>query len=214
MSSSIYDILVGMASNQAILREATKKAQPKIKKDFDNKVRKQMVQYYLDTYPPKKYKRIEPSPILLAYQTKSKRINDGTMVRVYVTDTGVDISPYYSSESKYHQGGGTDKWKIMTDIHELTGRQYMSQRYKLRKEYGKDNGEVQGSWILENFERGIHPTTNAWPVRKGVRKMKYTEVFRGNPLNAAERFADQYYHLDTPYQYILAELDKMWEQMF
>lgn len=214
MSDSLYDILMGMANNPTILREATKKAQPKIKKDYDKKVRKQMVQYYLDSYPKPKYKRIEPSPILLAYKTRTQRIEDGTKVSVWITDTDVDISKYYSSESHYHKDGGTGKWNIMTDIHSMTGRQYMLNIDELHDEYGDDNGQVQGSWILDNFEKGIHPTTNGWPRKKYSRKMKYIEVYRGSPLDAAETYADEYFNLDTSFQYILSELDKMWEAMF
>lgn len=212
MSGSIYDILVGMASNPETLRKATKAAQPKVRKDFDKKVRKGMVQYYLDSYEPSIYKRIEPSPIFLVYQTKTQRINDGTKINVWVTNTDVDISKYYSSNSYYHQGG--NGWESISEIHQYTGRQYFHARDVLRDDYGEDNGSVQGSWIIQNFEAGIHPRTNAWPLKKRVRKMKYDPIRVKSPLEAAEKYADQYFSLDTSYQYILSELDKMWKEMF
>ena len=212
MSDSLYSILMSMANNPATLRKATKRAQPKIKRDYDKNVRKKMVQYYLDSYPPESYKRLEPSPLFLAYKTRSVRINDGTAVDVWVTDTGIDIGSYYHSDSYYHQGGGS--WYSLSQIHSFTGKEYRANMEYAHNQFGKNNGTVEGSWILSNFEKGIHPTTNGWPRKKGVRKMRYIEKKKGSPLDMAEKYADNYFNLSTSYQYILSELDKMWNEMF
>ena len=213
MAESLYSILMGMANNPMVLREATKRARPKIKNDYDKNVRKKMIQYYLSSYTPNSYKRIEPSPLFLAYKTKSKLIHDGTMVEVAVTDTNIDISSFYESKSYYHQDGGS--WNSVSGIHNMTGKQYMLQIEDLRDEYGSDNGIVQGSWILENFEAGIHPRTNGWPRKRRSRKMMYMPLKdKRTPLDAAEMYADKYFNLDTSFQYILSELDKMWKKMF
>lgn len=229
MAESLYSILMNMANNPKVLREATKKAQPKIRKDYDKNVRKAMVQYYLDTYDPLSYKRQEPSPLFLAYKTKTKLVYGGTMVEVVVNDSGVDIGGYYNSNSYYHDGeddedmkqndsindDSRNKWKMVSGIHNMTGRQYMLDIADLRKEYGENNGVVQGSWILENFENGIHPRTNGWPRKKYSKKMVYRpKKIKPTPLQMAEKYADKYFDLDTSHQYILTELDKMWEQMF
>lgn len=213
MAESLYSILMNMANNPKVLREATKKAQPKIRKDYDKNVRKAMVQYYLDSYEPKSYKRIEPSPLFSAYKTKSKLIQGGTMVEVAVERTKVDIGDNYSSSSYYHQDGGA--WSSVSAIHNMTGKQYMMNIEDLRDQYGESNGIVQGSWVLENFEAGKHPRTNGWPRKKWSRRMNYIpKVDQNTPLEKAEIYADKYFNLDTSYQYILSELDQMWEQMF
>lgn len=213
MAESLYSILMNMANNPKVLREATKKAQPKIRKDYDKNVRKAMVQYYLDSYEPKSYKRIEPSPLFSAYKTKSKLVQGGTMVEVAVERTKVDIGDNYSSSSYYHQDG--DAWNSVSAIHNMTGKQYMMNIEDLRDQYGESNGVVQGSWVLENFEAGKHPRTNGWPRKKWSRRMNYIpKVDQNTPLEKAETYADKYFNLDTSYQYILSELDQMWEQMF
>jgi len=43
MADSLYSILMGMANNPMVLREATKKARPKIKRDYDKNVREKMI---------------------------------------------------------------------------------------------------------------------------------------------------------------------------
>ena len=213
MAESLYSILMSMANNPKVLREATKKAQPKIRKDYDKNVRKAMVQYYLDTYTPSLYKRQEPSPLFLAYKTKSKLVQGGTMVEITINESGVDIGSYYQSSSYYHQDGGD--WNSVSGIHSMTGRQYMLNIEDLRDEYRDGNGVVQGSWVLENFEAGIHPRTNGWPRKKYSKKMVYRpKKIKPTPLQMAEQYADKYFNLDTSYQYILSELDQMWEQMF
>lgn len=213
MADSLYSILMNMANNPKVLREATKKARPKIKADYDKNVRKKMIQFYLDTYTPSLYKRKKNSPLFLAYKTKSRLVEDGTMVEVQVNDSGVDLTGMYQSSSYYHQDG--DEWRSVSEIHNMTGKQYRLQMEDLRDEYGNSNGIVQGSWILENFEAGIHPRTNGWPRKKWSRKMKYDPLrIKPTPLQKAEEYADKYFNLDTSYQYILSELDKMWEQMF
>lgn len=213
MADSLYSILMNMANNPKVLREATKKARPKIKADYDKNVRKKMIQFYLDSYTPTMYKRKKNSPLFLAYKTKSKLVDDGTMVEVGVIDSGVDLTGMYESKSYYHQDG--DDWRSVSEIHNITGKQYRLQMENLRDEYGVDNGIVQGSWILENFESGIHPRTNGWPRKKWSRRMKYDPLMiKPTPLQKAEEYADKYFNLDTSYQYILSELDKMWEQMF
>lgn len=213
MAESLYTILMSMASNPATLRAATQKARPKIRSDYDKNVRKKMIQYYLDSYTPSKYKRIEPSPLFLAYQTNTKLIKDATAVEVCTTNTEVDIGDYYQSFSYYHQDG--NEWNSVSAIHNITGKQYMLNIEDLRDEYGFDNGSVQGSWILDNFEKGIHPRTNGWPRKKYSRRMKYMPYISSiSPLEAAEMYADKYFALDTSFQYILTELDKMWHKMF
>jgi hypothetical protein len=172
-----------------------------------------MIQYYLNRYTPSSYKRISPSPLFLAYETKTKLTQGGDMVEVWTADTGIDISSYYQSSSYYHQDGG--EWNSISGIHSMSGKQYMLNIEDLREEYGDSNGVVQGSWILNNFESGIHPRTNGWPRKKYSRKMKYTPKQDNNtPLEMAEAYADKYFNLDTSYQYILSELDKMWKKMF
>ncbi len=213
MAESLYGILMSMAQNPATLKKATKKAQPKIRADYDKNVRKAMVQYYLDSYEPKSYKRIEPSPLFSAYKTKSKLVQGGTMVEVAVERTKVDIGDNYSSSSYYHQDGGT--WNSVNAIHNMTGKQYMMNIEDLRDQYGESNGVVQGSWVLENFETGKHPRTNGWPRKKWSRRMNYMpKVDQNTPLEKAETYADKYFNLDTSYQYILSELDQMWGEMF
>ena len=213
MAESLYSILMNMAQNPAILREATKKAMPKVKKDYDKNVRKNMIQFYLDSYDPTIYKRLEPSPLFLAYRTKSGLVNGGTAIDVSVVDTDEDISDYYASDSYYHQDGSS--WNSVSDIHSMSGKEYMLNIEDLRDEYGYDNGSVSGSWILDNFEKGIHPRTNGWPKKKYVKKMKYVpKKIRPTPLQMAERYADEYFNLDTSYQYVLVELDKIWNEMF
>ena len=213
MAESLYSILMNMAQNPAILREATKKAMPKVKKDYDKNVRKNMVQFYLDSYDPTSYKRLEPSPLFLAYRTKSGLINGGTAIDISVVDTDEDIGDYYESDSYYHKDGGS--WNSVSDIHSMTGKEYRLNIEDLRDEYGDSNGTVSGSWILDNFEKGIHPRTNGWPKKKYVKKMKYIQKkIRPTPLQMAEQYADEYFNLDTSYQYVLVELDKMWNEMF
>lgn len=213
MANSLYSILMSMANNPETLREATKKARPKIKKDYDKNVRRKMVQYYLDSYRPESYRRQNPSPLFDAYTTKTKLVDGGTMVEVLVTGTDIDLGDYYNSNSYYHQGG--DEWESMTSIHSLTGRTYMTLKEELQEEYGQMHGTVQGSWILENFEQGIHPRTNGWPRKKWSRKMQWRpKKDNSTPLKMAEEYADKYFNLDTSYQYVLTELDKMWNKMF
>ena len=224
MAESLYSILMSMAQNPATLKKATKKAQPKIRADYDKNVRRAMVQYYLDTYDPLSYKRQDPSPLFLAYKTKSKLVENGTMVEVKVIDTDIDLGDYYSSSSYYHGGANDDdiddehddgKWKELSDIHNMTGLQYMLHIDDLREQYGRNNGAVMGSWILENFEKGIHPRTNGWPRKKYSKKMVYRpKTIKPTPLQMAEKYADKYFNLDTSYQYILSELDTMWGEMF
>ena len=67
MAENLYSILMGMANNPAALQEATKKARPRIRNDYDKNVRKKMIQYYLDSYRPSSYKRINPSPLFLSH---------------------------------------------------------------------------------------------------------------------------------------------------
>lgn len=213
MAENLYSILMSMANNPAALREATKKARPKIKKDYDKNVRTKMIQYYLNSYSPNIYKRIEPSPLFLAYETQAKLVHGGTKVNVLATDTGIDLTAYYHSSSYYHQDG--DSWSSVSGIHNITGKQYMSMIEELQNEYGDNNGIVQGSWILKNFESGIHPRTNGWPKKKWSRKMQYIPHRDANtPLYMAEVYADKYFNLDTSFQYILTELDKLWQKMF
>ena len=216
MAESLYSILMSMANNPSTLKKATKKARPKIRADYDKNVRKQMVQYYLDSYDPTSYKRIEPSPLFSAYKTRSKLVQSGTMVEVLVEPSGISLDGIYESNSYYHQEGGA--WQSFDDIHGMTGKQYMSLVSVLHDEYdilGGSYGIVQGSWILENFEAGIHPRTNGWPRKKWSKKMKYRpKRDQFTPLEMAEKYADKYFNLDTSYQYILSELDTMWEEMF
>ena len=213
MADSLYSILMNMANNPKILREATKKARPKIKADYDKNVRKKMVQFYLDTYTPTIYKRQKKSPLFLAYKTKSRLVEGGTMVEVQVIDSGIDLTGMYHSDSYYHQDG--DEWRSVSEIHNMTGKKYRANIEDLRDQYGSENGIVQGSWILENFEAGIHPRTNGWPRKKWSRKMRYEEYkIKPTPLQKAEEYADKYFNLDTSYQYILSEFDKMWNKMF
>ena len=216
MAEGLYSILMSMANNPATLKKATKKAQPKIRADYDKNVRKKMVQYYLDTYEPTSYKRLEPSPLFLAYETKSKLVQGGTMVEVVVNDTGIDIGGFYESSSYYHSGDeDSGEWEKVSSIHNMTGEQYMLNISDLRDEYGSDNGSIMGSWILENFEAGIHPRTNGWPRKKYSKKMVYKpKKIKPTPLQKAEQYANEYFNLDTSYQYILSVLDTMWEEMF
>ena len=213
MAESLYSILMQMANNPATLKEATKKARPKIKADYDKNVRKKMIQYYLNSYKPLKYRRQSPSPLFLAYKTTSHLSQGGTMVNVSVIDTEIDLGDYYNSNSYYHQDG--EEWESVSAIHNMTGKQYKLDAPDLRDEYGSEHGTVQGSWILENFEKGIHPRTNGWPMKKWSRRMKWNPKYdKHTPLEMAETYADKYFNLDTSHQYILTELDKLWRKMF
>ena len=211
-------MLSKMLLDEQVVRSATKKAQQKIRKSYDEHVRKKMVQYYLDQYDPKIYKRHAVSPLFLAYCSRSSIVNNGLVVNLWVDETNEDISKYYESRSHYHQGEGEgegNKWKIMSDIHSMTGKQYMAQRFDLRDQYGDDNGTVMGSWILENFEKGIHPRTNGWPRKKRVRKMKYNpKVDAYSPLDMAKVYSDDFENMDMPYQYIYSEMFKEWKKKF
>ena len=224
MAESLYSMLSKMLLDEDVVRNATKKAREKIKKSYDVNVRKKMVQYYLDQYSPKKYKRQENSPLFLAYKTRSSLVNNGLTVDVWSEETGIDLGEYYSSNSYYHGGdidddggdvGGSAKWREMTDIHNMTGKQYMLHIDDLRDEYGSDNGTIMGSWILENFEKGIHPRTNGWPKKKYVKKMKYMpKKDNHNPLEMAVLYAKEFKNMDMPYQYIYSEMFKEWKKKF
>lgn len=222
MAESLYGMLSKMLLDQETVQTATKKAREKIRKDYDKKVRYGMVNYYLSQYSPTIYKRQNPSPILAAYKTRSKLINNGTVVDLWVERSGVDISGAYRSNSYYHQydsddveGEDNSKWKEMTDIHEITGKQYMLNIEYFHDEYDEFHGAVDGSWILENFEAGIHPRTNGWPRKKSVRKMIYRpKRDKHTPLEMADRYGQEFMDLDTPYQYIYSEMFKIWQSKF
>lgn len=210
MAESLYSMLSKMLLDEKVVQEATKKAREKIKNAYDKSVRKKMIQYYLDQYSPMSYKRQKNSPLFLAYKTRSKLINNGMVVDLWVEDSGIDISDYYRSHSYYHQDG--DVWKSVSEIHNMTGKQYMANIEDLRDQYGDSNGTVQGSWILENFEKGIHPRTNGWPRKKWSRKMKYIpKKDLHTPLEMSEVYAKEFEDLDTPYQYIYSEMFKVWK---
>ena len=241
MAESLYGMLSEMLLDTETVQMATKKAREKIRKDYDKKVRHGMVQYYLDQYSPTRYKRKIPTPILSAYKTRSKLIENGTVVHLWVERKGIDISSEYNekkyrSKSFYHGYGDDDededinddaandisgegeedsKWKIMSDIHSITGRQYMLNIDDFHKQFGSSNGTVDGSWILSNFEAGIHPRTNGWPKKKGVRKMIYRpKKDPRTPLQMADEYSQEFMDLDTPYQYIYSEMFKAWQSKF
>ena len=213
MAESLYSMLSEMLLDEKTLQEATKKAREKIRKDYDKKVRVGMIQYYLDQYSPSSYKRQDPSPLFLAYKTRSQLTHNGTVVDLWVERKDIDIGAYYHSNSYYHDGGGN--WESMTDIHNITGRQYMLNLEDFQNELGGGHGSVEGSWILQNFEAGIHPRTNGWPRKKWSRKMKYMEKKDPHtPLEMADIYAQEFQDLDTPYQYIYSEMFKAWQSKF
>jgi hypothetical protein len=213
MAESLYGMLSKMLLDEKTLQEATKKARNKIRKDYDKKVRVGMVQYYLDQYSPSVYKRQDPSPLFLAYKTRSQLTHNGTVVDLWVERNNIDIGAYYRSNSYYHDDGGN--WESMTDIHDITGKQYMINVEYFHDEYGGGHGAIEGSWILKNFEAGIHPRTNGWPRKKWARKMKYTEHKDPyTPLQMADLYAKEFEDLDTPYQYIYSEMFKAWQSKF
>lgn len=222
MAESLYEMLSKALLDEEVVRNATKKAREKIKKSYDANVRKPMIQYYLDQYDPTSYKRKDPSPLFLAYQTKSKLVNNGLTVDLWTERTGVDLGDYYSSRSYYHGGDMEDDdgvesggWKSMDEIHHMTGKQYMLNIEDLRDQYGSDNGTVMGSWILDNFEKGIHPRTNGWPRKKWSRKMVYRPKYDNyNPLEMLESYAKDFQDMDMPYQYIYSEMFKEWKKKF
>ena len=213
MAESLYSMLSKMLLDEDTVRSATKKAREKIKKSYDANVRKKMVQYYLDQYEPKSYKRHKKSPLFLAYKSRSSIVNNGLTVDVWTEDTGIDLEAYYHSNSYYHQYG--DNWESMTDIHSLTGKEYKSNLEYFHDEYGDEHGSVMGSWILENFEAGIHPRTNGWPRKKWSRKMKYIpKIDSRNPLEMAESYSKDFTNMDMPYQYIYSEMFNEWKKKF
>lgn len=213
MAESLYSMLSKMLLDKEVVRNATKKAREKVKKSYDTSVRQEMIQYYLDSYDPLKYKRINPSPLFLAYKTRSELVDNGLSIDFWVERTGVDISDYYQSSSYYHQGGGT--WRSVSAIHSISGAQYREIAEDLRDEYGSDNGVVQGSWILKNFEAGIHPRTNGWPRKKRSRKMKYMPKYdNSTPLEMLEIYAGEFANLGMTYQYIYSEMFKEWKKKF
>ena len=224
MAESLYSMLSEMLLNEDLVKRATSKAREKIKKSYDANVRRPMVQYYLDQYDPKKYKRQKNSPLFLAYKSHSKLINNGLSVDVWTERTGIDLGDYYSSRSYYHRGDGDDtgdddnvlsgSWREMRELHNITGKQYMLNMESLREEYGQDNGTVMGSWILDNFEKGIHPRTNGWPRKKRVSKMKYMPKQDPiTPLQMLEVYAGDFTDMDMPYQYIYSEMFKEWKKV-
>ena len=213
MAESLYSMLSKMLNDEAVIKEATKKAREKIKKSYDKQVRRPMIQYYLDQYDPLSYKRVEPSPLFLAYKTHSALSHGGMMVDVWVERTGIDIGGEHSSDSYYHQDGGN--WKSVSDIHDMTGKQYMLNVDSLREKYGESNGTLMGSWILENFEAGKHPRTNGWPRKKWSKKMVYKpKRDRKTPLGMLKIYAKDFQSLDMPYQYIYSEMYKSWKKRF
>lgn len=213
MAESLYSMLSKMLLDKEVVKSATKKAREKVKKSYDTNVRQAMIQYYLDSYNPLKYKRINPSPLFLAYKTRSELVDNGLSINFWVERTGVDISDYYQSHSYYHQEG--DVWKSVSDIHSMTGAQYRLYAEDLREEYESSNGVVQGSWILKNFEAGIHPRTNGWPRKKYSRKMKYMpKRDSATPLNMLDIYANEFSNLDMTYQYIYSEMFKEWKKKF
>ena len=216
MAESLYSMLSKMLLDDDVVRNATKKSREKIKKSYDTNVRRPMIQYYLDQYEPKRYKRQKNSPLFLAYKTRSKIINNGLVVDLWTERTGIDLGDYYNSKSYYHQDGSN--WESMgniSDIHHMTGRQYMLNIDSFHDEYGDDHGSVTGSWILENFESGIHPRTNGWPKKKYSRAMKYMpKKDTHSPLEMLEVYAKDFTDMDMPYQYIYNEMFKEWKKKF
>lgn len=213
MAESLYSMLSKMLLDENIVRNATKKAREKIRRSYDANVRKQMVQYYLDQYEPSAYKRRKNSPLFLAYKSRSSIVNGGLTVDVWTEDTDIDIGEYYHSESYYHQDG--DTWESMSDIHSITGRQYRANIEFFHDEYGDDHGSVMGSWILDNFEKGIHPRTNGWPRKKWSRKMRYIpKRDTHSPLEMADVYSKDFTNMDMPYQYIYSEMFKEWKKNF
>lgn len=226
MAESLYSMLSNMLLDEELVKNATKKAREKIKKSYDSNVRKKMIQYYLDQYSPKKYKRQKNSPLFLAYKTHSSLVDNGLTVDVWTEETGIDLGEYYHSNSYYHKGdidddedgdvnvdGSSGKWREMKEIHNMTGKQYMLQIDDLREQYGRNNGTIEGSWILDNFEKGIHPRTNGWPRKKYVKKMKYNPKYDYHtPLEMADVYAKDFKDMDMPYQYIYNEMFKEWKK--
>ena len=211
VSESLYSMLSKLLLDDEIVKSATKKARNKIKKSYDENVRKKMIQYYLDSYKPKKYKRQEPSPLFLAYKTRSVLGNGGMTVDLWVENTGIDLTDFYHSNSYYHDDG--DKWESMTDLHSLSGKQYMLNIESLHDEHGSGHGAVQGSWILKNFEAGIHPTTNGWPRKKWSRRMKYIEKrSQFTPLEKLESYAEEFQNMDMQKQYIYNQILNEWNK--
>ena len=230
MAESLYSQLSKMLLDDDVVRNAMKKARQKIKNEYDKNVRKKMVEYYLDQYDPKKYKRHKVSPLLSAYRTRSKIINSGKSVELWVESTGIDISKYYKdkpykSHSYYHggdiedddsdDGGSSGKWREMTEIHKMSGKQYMLQIDDLREQYGSKNGAVMGSWIIENFDKGIHPRTNGWPRKKYSRQMKYMPKRDSKtPWQMGEKYVSDFNEMDMIKQYLRAELYNEWKKKF
>lgn len=216
MAESLYSMLSKMLLDEDVVKKATKKAREKIKKSYDANVRKPMIQYYLDQYEPKLYKRQKNSPLFLSYKTCSQLVNNGLTVDLWTERTGIDIDEYYRSKSYYHQDG--NDWESMdkiSDIHSMSGKQYMLNIDSLHDEYGDAHGTVMGSWILENFEKGIHPRTNGWPRKKWSRRMKYMpKQDKNTPLDMLEVYAGDFTDMDMPYQYIYSEMFKEWKKKF
>lgn len=211
MAESLYGMLSKLLLDDEIVRNATKKTRDKVKKSYDTTVRKEMVQYYLDQYEPSIYKRQANSPLFLAYKTRSKLVNDGKTIDLWVEHSGIDISNYYNSSSYYHQTGST--WTSVSAIHSMSAAEYKFEAPDLRDEYGYDNGTVQGSWILENFELGIHPRTNGWPRKKRTRRMRYVpKRDKRNPLQMADIYAGDFAAMDMTYQYIYSEMFNEWKK--
>ena len=214
MAESLYSMLSKMLLDEDVVRKATKKARSKIKKSYDSNVRRPMIQYYLDQYKPKRYRRQVNSPLFLAYKTRSKIVNDGLAVSLWTEHTGIDIGEYYESESYYHQNGN-GRWQSINEIHSITGKQYMLDIDYFHEQYGNARGAVKGSWILENFESGIHPRTNGWPRKKRSRSMKYMPKKDTNtPLKMLEVYTGDFMDMDMPYQYIYNEMFKEWKKKF
>ena len=216
MAESLYDMLSKMLLDEEVVKKATKKARDKIKKSYDANVRKKMIQYYLDQYKPKSYKRHKTSPLFLAYKSRSAIVDGGLAVETWTEETGVDISEFYESNSYYHEDdAGSGKWETMSDIHSITGRQYMMNIDYFHDEYNNNHGTVMGSWILENFEKGIHPRTNGWPRKKWSRKMKYNpKIDAYSPIQMADVYSGEFEDMDMPYQYIYSEMYKEWQKRF
>lgn len=216
MAESLYSMLSKMLLDEEVVKKATKKARDKIKKSYDANVRKKMIQYYLDQYKPKSYKRHKTSPLFLAYKSRSAIVDGGLAVETWTEETGVDISEFYESNSYYHEDdAGSGKWETMSDIHSITGRQYMMNIDYFHDEYNNNHGTVMGSWILENFEKGIHPRTNGWPRKKWSRKMKYNpKIDAYSPIQMADVYSGEFEDMDMPYQYIYSEMYKEWQKRF
>lgn len=131
--------------------------------------------------------------------------SDGTDIDVEIYYDASFIEGFFNSFSSYHQDGGA--WRVVRSNKGLSSYDFWEMHFN--GETGGSYGEVEESWIMDNFWRGRQYVTNGWPLNKSEEYLRGHYESTVSAYDVAANYVDQYIADGYYEQYIQEEINNL-----